>query len=370
MKIVMISNYVSPHVSEICDVLYHAPGVVFHFIALGAPESFRTAIGFVEESHPYVVDGTKDPSHSHALLNEADFVIVGSADPSWLKNAIKAKKFIFRWNEHLDKGQSHLWLHKIHLHGLYAKESRGNGYLLCCSSHARSDFESSGLYKHKCFAWGYFPAGNASKDFSKKTIGKSAVLNILWSGRLLNWKHPEKALEAASILYQQKIPFSLRVLGGGELKESLKNELVGKPYASFVKIEGTKSYSETLEAMAEADIFLATSDKGEGWGAVLNEAMSSQCAVLASSGAGSTGFLVEDGQNGFVYQNDEEFQKKFLLLAKEPQKSQAMALQARQTILEDWNASHAVSNLLEVFKALEEKRPIPQTLKGAGRFID
>ena len=41
----------------------------------------------------------------------------------------------------------------------------------------------------------------------------------------------------------------------------------------------------------------------EGWGAVLNEAMNSGCACIASHAIGSAGFLIEHGENGFVYRD-------------------------------------------------------------------
>ena len=49
--------------------------------------------------------------------------------------------------------------------------------------------------------------------------------------------------------------------------------------------------------MEKSEIFLFTSDKGEGWGAVLNESMNSACAVVASHAIGSVPFLLKDGEN-------------------------------------------------------------------------
>ena len=53
--------------------------------------------------------------------------------------------------------------------------------------------------------------------------------------------------------------------------------------------------------MKKHHIYCLTSDKNEGWGAVLNEAMSSGCCPVSSIEAGATPYLVKDGVNGFSF---------------------------------------------------------------------
>ena len=53
--------------------------------------------------------------------------------------------------------------------------------------------------------------------------------------------------------------------------------------------------------MEKTGIFLFTSDRQEGWGAVLNEAMNSGCAVVASHLIGAVPFLKKKKKNGLVY---------------------------------------------------------------------
>ena len=43
------------------------------------------------------------------------------------------------------------------------------------------------------------------------------------------------------------------------------------------------------------------SGRKEGWGAVVNEAMSSGCAVVADAEAGSVPYLIENSKDGFIY---------------------------------------------------------------------
>jgi glycosyltransferase involved in cell wall biosynthesis len=45
-------------------------------------------------------------------------------------------------------------------------------------------------------------------------------------------------------------------------------------------------------------VFIFTSDRNEGWGAVLNEAMGSGCAVVAADLIGSVPYLIEHKKMG------------------------------------------------------------------------
>jgi glycosyltransferase involved in cell wall biosynthesis len=86
-------------------------------------------------------------------------------------------------------------------------------------------------------------------------------------------------------------------------------------------LDGTKEYAKKLgvddlieflgsmkpehvrEHMEKSQIHIFTSDKYEGWGAVLNEAMNSACAVVTSHAIGATPFLVQNCQNGLIYES-------------------------------------------------------------------
>ena len=70
-----------------------------------------------------------------------------------------------------------------------------------------------------------------------------------------------------------------------------------------VSLCGSLSPEKVREYMVKSQIFLFTSDYNEGWGAVLNEAMNSACAVIASHAIGSVPFLINNKKNGLIYQN-------------------------------------------------------------------
>ena len=51
--------------------------------------------------------------------------------------------------------------------------------------------------------------------------------------------------------------------------------------------------AKILQEMRKHEIFLFTSDRNEGWGAVSNESMSNGCMLVGSDGIGSIPFLVK-----------------------------------------------------------------------------
>ncbi|MDE5679415.1 MAG: glycosyltransferase, partial [Lachnospiraceae bacterium] len=116
---------------------------------------------------------------------------------------------------------------------------------------------------------------------------REGKISLLWAGRFMELKHPEHAIEAAARLKQEGYHFSLTMVGGGELAERLRMMAQEKNVEEEVVFAGFQKPEEVRVFMEQADIFLFTSDYREGWGAVLNEAMNSGCAVVANCAVGA-----------------------------------------------------------------------------------
>ena len=113
--------------------------------------------------------------------------------------------------------------------------------------------------------------------------------------------------------------------------------------------------------MEKSEIFLFSSDRNEGWGAVLNESMNSGCAVVASHAIGSVPFLLDNGKNGYIYKNGDmdDMYQKVKSLMDNPGKRREISKNAYTTIANEWNAENAASKLLVLAQALlnGEKSP-------------
>ena len=174
--------------------------------------------------------------------------------------------------------------------------------------------------------------------------------------------HDEK--EIISLMGELKkdgYDFELNMVGIGPLEEEIKNSIKEKGLEDYVKLLGSTTPEGVREEMDKADIFLFNSDFHEGWGAVMNESMNSACAVVASHAIGSVPFLIDNGKNGFVYENGniEDLYKKVKHLCDNPEKRIEMGKAAYETITKQWCAENATQRLYSIIKAKVEKTEEP-----------
>lgn len=103
--------------------------------------------------------------------------------------------------------------------------------------------------------------------------------------------------------------------------------------------------------MEQSEIFVFTSDRNEGWGAVLNESMNSCCAVVANEAIGSVPYLIKDGYNGYIYAdgNFEDMYEKVTSLLESSEKRLLLGKNAYATIINEWNADVASSNFIKLY---------------------
>ena len=233
-------------------------------------------------------------------------------------------------------------------------------YLLCASAYAADDYAKMGLFRGKSYKWGYFPA--ALPYDTETLLPQKEPGSIFWAGRLLDLKHPDDAIRLAARLRDAGYSFSLRIAGSGTLEPKLRGMIAQYALESQVCLLGSLSPEQVRREMERSAIFLFTSDRHEGWGAVLNEAMNSGCAVVASDAAGSTPYLVENSVNGCVYRagNRNELYENVVRLLEQPSTREAMGKHAYETITNTWNAQEAARRLVDLIRAISEGVPSPE----------
>ena len=177
--------------------------------------------------------------------------------------------------------------------------------MLCSSAFTSEDYNSIGLFNDRTLKWGYFPEVKEYKKIDSLIRNKEKN-SIIWVGRFIELKHPEIVINVAKKLKNQKITFSIKMVGTGVLEEKIKDMIKLNDLDKCIAIEGAMTPKEVRKRMEKSRIFVFTSDRREGWGAVLNEAMNSGCAVIASHEIGSVPFLIDDNKNGLIYENGSE----------------------------------------------------------------
>ena len=300
---------------------------------------------------PYVKYFYEESDACRHLINTAAVVLFGGVDEeSYIAKRLQAKKPVIRDSERLYKeGQ---WkavsprglLKKYHDHVRYR---RSPVWLLCAGAYVASDFHIIHAYTGKMFRGGYFPE---TRHYDvEELMGGNQQKTILWAARFLDWKHPELALLCANYLKKKGIPFHMNLVGGGA-EQPLVDRLM-KQYDLYdvVTLLGYRNPEEVRTLMEQSDIYLATSDRKEGWGAVINEAMNSGCAVVADHMMGAVPYLIRPGQNGFVYQDGKPMQlfKQVECLLADRTLCQKVGREAYRTITGEWNAEEAANRLLD-----------------------
>ncbi len=350
MNLLFLSNYFTHHQRPLSDALV-AMGAQYHFIATREPEAERQRMGWCENVPDYVCHwGTPE---SEALLREADAVIAGSAPEEVIQKAIAAGKLVLRYCERpLKKGLEPL-KYLPRLIKWHRNNPKGRPiYLLCASAYTAGDYRKFGLFRGRAYRWGYFPE-TKSYDLGPLMAGKSRK-QLLWCGRLLPLKHLEHALLAADKLQHEGWDFTLHIAGDGPMDGQLRQMTRQYGLEDRVHFLGIKKPEEIRSLMEGAGIYLFTSDRQEGWGAVLNEAMNSGCAVVASDAIGAVPYLLENGKNGLVYPSGdvEALCSCIRSLLREPARQEGLGREAYRTITGQWNAQVAAERLVSLVKTL------------------
>lgn len=117
---------------------------------------------------------------------------------------------------------------------------------------------------------------------------------------MIDWKHPELVVKTAAYLKEhlEEIPFHITMIGGGELEEEVHSLAEELGVTDKITFAGFRGPEEVRAAMEESEIYLVTSDRKEGWGAVVNEAMNSGCAVVADHMIGAAPWMIRQRETG------------------------------------------------------------------------
>ncbi len=347
MKIVFLSCYFNHHQRALSDAFYKLCDYVF--ISTTEISEGRKNLGWGESTEPeYVIHYDSDREKADSLLEKADGIITGSAPEGLVQKCIKRGQLVFRYSERpLKNGNEPLKYLPRLVKWRLQNPSHKKIYMLCASAYTASDYKKFGLFSGKAFKWGYFPETKKYDDVSA-LIEKKKKASILWAGRFIDWKHPDDAVRLAAMLKAQGYDFELELIGTGEMFETVEKMIEKESLEGCVKLLGAMKPEEVRKHMEQSRIYIFTSDKKEGWGAVLNEAMNSGCAVVAAKEIGSAPYLVNDGENGLLYPSGDVLKlcECVKTLLDMPEKARTLGTKAYRTVVDGWNAEVAAQRFL------------------------
>lgn len=376
MKLVFVSNYINHHQIPVCNRLYQGCSGDFAFIQTEEMEKERLGMGWQRATDiPYLMLYYENPKECRRLIEEADVVIFGGTDDeNYIMDRLEEGKFTIRYTERMYKSGQWKAISPRGLKKKWHDHTRFNSspvYLLCSGAYVPSDFGIIRAYRDKMYQWGYFPE---TKEYDiEKLIAQKGIdgkLYILWAARFIDWKHPELPLKTAKYLKDAGIAFHMDIVGGGELDGAVKTLHRELELSDCVKLVGFLTPDEVRKRMEKADIYLLTSDRKEGWGAVCNEAMNSGCAVVADHMVGAVPYLIRNGENGFIYADGDEkmlFETVKKLSLDKNMRAEA-GREAYLTIKNIWNPETAADNLLNLIGELKVDKDWGINSEAAGNW--
>ena len=367
MKITFFSNFLNHHQLPLCREFCKKEGVEFIFVATEPIPQDRLDMGYenMNEKYDFVLrayEGGASFTQAEDLARESDLMIFGAAPLSYLKIRMSANKPAFYFTERiLRKGYWRRFIPTTRqkINSGYVQYKDKPLYILGASAYTSYDLKLCGFYPDKCFKWGYFPeVRDCGIDQLIQQKRENARVEILYAGRLLNLKRVLDTVKALDLLVKKGVTnFRFTVVGDGEQKPKIEAYVKKHRLEQFVRLMPFVPASEVRQYMDQADIYVFSSNFYEGWGAVMNEAMDSACAMVVSHAVGSAPYLIENGKNGLIYPcgNVKRLSDALGKLIGDRDYRESLAKNAYEAITREWTAQKAADRLLMLYSSLTEK---------------
>ena len=381
MRLVFFTNYLNLHQILVADELYRLLGDGFRFVAT-LPRNVNELKGGEDYSkRPFcILAGETDTARQEALhlACEADVCVFGACSQMYaVERAVNNPDGLSfemgeRWLKHgwLTIGSS---VFRQWAWNYYRYYRKANFYKLCCSSFTAGDDEKLHAYKGRHFRWGYFTevsseiSDKPDETLNMKHESGEPSVRLMWCARFLLLKHPELVIELAARLKNDGYDVAIDMYGDeGNLaphdkpyrRKDLEALIDKLGVADTVTLKGNRPNSEILKAMQEGDIFLFTSDRLEGWGAVANESMANGCVLVASDAIGSTPYLVKHKETGMIFRScdlDSLYEQvKYLL--DNPDVCKQISKAGRESMVKLWSPANAAKSLLRLIEDIQAGR--------------
>ncbi len=361
MKVIFVSSYYNHHQESFSQAMYRLLEGEFSFIQTAEMSEQRRSLGYSDNyREPFILSLQKERETCEQKILEADAVIFGSAPEALIRKRIKEGKLVLRYSERPLKEGSQPLKYVPRFLKWHLLNPKGKPiYLLCASAYASGDYQKYRLFKGHAYRWGYFPRLKTYEELDD-LWAKHNPKTLLWVGRMIDWKHPDDVVRLAKRLKDEGYSFILNMIGTGDMADQLQQMINEMELHDRVFLLGSMKPEEVRTYMETAGIFIATSDCREGWGAVLNEAMNSGCAVVASHAMGATPYLVQHEKNGLIYrsQNLNDLYDQVSCLLHTPSRQLALGKEAYQTMLDVWNADNAADRLCRFIRSILSGDPV------------
>ena len=365
MRITFFSNFLNAHQLPLAKEFDAMDGVDYAFVSLLATEGMVGRMS-LDDEYAFVVKEYQDEEHAALAMRHAvedDIVVFGdmAGKEQYVRARAKTGKPFFRCAERLLK-RGDWW--RFIPPKIYRTWSRFGRYkndemrVLCASAYTARDLGLFGFPVSKCLKWGYFPEVQAGKGVLDSKTPLPRYKALCSAQRLIPWKRVDLQVHALQRVISAGIDVNLTIAGDGPERRRLEALASELGVADNVEFLGELSHNDTLALMHECGIFLATSDRNEGWGATVSEAMSMGCCIIASEEMGSVPYLIKSGSNGFSFcgGDSEAVSQKIVQALSNTDLAQRLGARARETVDGIWSAKEAAIRLVELAKVISPEK--------------
>jgi hypothetical protein len=373
MRLLHVTNIVSHHQLPLARCFAsRLEGDSFRFAATEPPMRERTKLGWdANQSEAWILragESEADRAEFERWWHEADVVIAGYRNVTRLADRVRRGKLTFNMSERWWKppiGMARL------LHPRFAwmacrfcRLARSPYFhFLPIGGYSATDMRRLTPLRGRAWNWGYF---TAVPDPLPPPRERHGALRLLWAGRMLSWKRVDTLVRAFALLRQRTAEVHLTLIGDGPRRGQLERLARRLGVEGAVEFHPAMPAPRILEWMRSSHVYVLPSTGGEGWGAVLNEAMSEGCAVVASEAAGAAKTMLRNGENGLLFTAGDYRQLGDLLTQLSVNESlrRKLAEAGQRTIVEEWSPEVAAERFLALSEALLTGKPPPTCTTG------
>ena len=382
MKIVFYSLILNNHQANVADELWELTGHSYCFVELANLQAeHRKGDTHDYGDCPYLLrawQSSENYARAMKLARTSDCCVFSGVQAlPFQRERMKLGLLSFDMSERwLKRGILNLFspaIMKMFLAYHIGRWNRKPIYKLCCSAFAACDQHKVGTYRGRCYKWGYFTRVEKFNDKETPRCTETSTTSFMWCARYLDWKHPELPILLAHRLKDKGYCFVIDMYGSGEYEKTARQRASDLGVTDVVRFMGIKPNDELLADMRKYNIFLFTSDKNEGWGAVANESMANGCVLVASDGIGSSPYLIDDGKTGLLFKSPQtssnidkpdmaaldELCEKVEYLLNNPSKRQEIQQRSLALMQNEWNPRVAAERLLVLIDCLRNDQKLP-----------
>jgi glycosyltransferase involved in cell wall biosynthesis len=378
VRVLQVTNMVSHHQLPIAKYLLSILGEEnFRFAATKQLDAERQKLGWnLEQQEPWILRpgmNETDRQPFEEWWDNADVVLCGDRMFERMMDRTSRGKATFHMSERWWKapiGRARL-LHPRFLRMSLNFRRLGTSphfHYLSIGEHSGSDAREVAGRNLQVRRWGYFTALPAEVSPSTRPDDQ---LSVLWVGRMLAWKRVDTLIKAFQQLVSRQPSARLTLVGEGAECDALKS------LATRILPEGSHTFQPAqpapaiLKLMQQHRIYVLPSTGQEGWGAVVNEAMSAGCAVVATRQTGAASSLIADGVNGLTFDagNWKELADRLCALSEDRELLSRLSREGKTTVATTWSPAVAGERFLQVCEGLLSGSRVPDFTTGPMTII-